>query len=166
MAVSVALKTAAAQHKAYRRRAIVEVPSRLDPIIVLRLKSPDMVGVSAAAKRLEVSRTTVYAWVEHKTLLAWKSTTRGLTIPAAQILGRGNVVRGLARVMRIIEDSELAWEFLTQEWPFSDRVACPLEKLMAGRIEDVVDAAPAFGANFTWRDLSNCPTVSRLSSSK
>ena len=149
MAVSVALETAAAQHEAYGHRAVVEVPSQLEPFIVHRPKSPDMIGVSAAANLLEVSRTTVYAWVEHKTLLAWKSTKRGLTIPAAQILGPGKVVPGLARVMGIIEDPELAWEFLTQEWPFSDRVARPLEELMAGRIEDVVAAAPGFGADFT-----------------
>ena len=149
MAVCVALETAAVQHEAYGQRAAVEVPSRLEPFIVRRPKSPDTIGVSAAAKRLEVSRTTVYAWVEHKTLLAWKSTKRGLMIPAAQILGPGKVVPGLARVMGIIEDAELAWEFLTQEWPFSDHVARPLEELMAGRIEDVVAAAPGFGADFT-----------------
>lgn len=149
MVVSVALETAAAQREAYGRKAVVKVPSRLEPFIVRRRKSPNMIGVSTAAKRLEVSRTTIYAWVEHKTLLAWKSTKRGLTIPAAQILGPGKVVPGLARVMGIIEDPELAWGFLTQEWPFADRVARPLEELMAGRIEDVVDAAPGFGADFT-----------------
>ena len=149
MAVSVALETAAAHHEEYGRRTVAEVPSLLQSFIVQRPKSPNTIGVSAAAKRLEVSRTTVYAWVGRKTLLAWKSTKRGLMIPAAQILGPGKVVPGLARVMSIIEDPELAWEFLTQKWPFSDHVACPLEELMAGRIEDVVDAAPGFGADFT-----------------
>ena len=149
MVVSVALETAAAQHEAYGHSSAVEVPGRLEPYIVHRTKSPNLIGVSAAARRLEVSRTTVYAWVKHKTLLAWKSTKRGLTIPAAQILGPGKVVPGLARVIGIIEDPELAWEFLTQEWPFPDRVACPLEELKAGRIEAVVNAAPGFGADFT-----------------
>lgn len=149
MAVSVALETAAAQHEAYGRSAAVEVPGRLEPFIVHRTTIADTIGVSAAAERLEVSRTTVYVWVKHKTLLAWKSTKRGLKIPAAQILGPGKVVPGLARVLGVIEDPELAWEFLTQEWPFSDRVARPLEELMAGRIEDVADAAPSFGADFT-----------------
>ena len=149
LAVAVALETAAAQHGAYLGNTFVEVPSRLEPFIVHRPKSPEMIGVSETAKRLEISRTTVYAWVEQKTLLAWRSTKCGLTIPAAQILGPGKVVPGLARIMRVIEDPELAWEFLTQEWPFSDRVARPLEELKAGRIKDVVNAVPGFGADFT-----------------
>lgn len=149
LAVAVALETAAAQHGAYPRKAFVKVPDRLQPFIVHRSTGADKLGVSATAKRLGISRTTVYAWVENKTLLAWRSTKRGLTIPAAQIVGPGKVVPGLARILRVIEDPELAWEFLTQEWPFSDRVALPLEELKAGRIEDVVNAAPGFGADFT-----------------
>ena len=149
MAVSVALETAAAQHEAYGNGPGTDMPSRLEPFIVRRPMSPDMIGVSEAAKRLEISRTTVYAWVEQGTLISWKSTKRGLTIPAMQILGPGKVVPGLATVLEIIEDPELAWQFLTQEWPFSDRVARPLEELIAGRIEDVVDVAPGFGTVFT-----------------
>ena len=40
MAVSVALETAAAQREAYGRRAVVTVPSRLEPFIIRRRKSP------------------------------------------------------------------------------------------------------------------------------
>ena len=108
-----------------------------------------MLGVTGAAARLQVSRTTVYGWVERRTLLAWKSTRRGLTIPADQILGPGKVVDGLAGVLDVIEDPELAWAFLTQEWPFDDEAAVPLEMLKAGRIQEVIDAAPGFGVAFS-----------------
>ena len=84
-----------------------------------------------------------------RTLLAWKSTRRGLTIPAEQILGPGKVVDGLAGVLNVIEDPELAWAFLTQEWPFDEEAAFPLEMLKAGRIQEVIDAAPGFGAAFS-----------------
>lgn len=94
-------------------------------------------------------RTTVYDWVQRGTLLAWKSTRRGLNIPAAQILGPGAVVAGLADVVGVIEDPELAWSFLTQEWPFEDAMAKPLDLLKSGRVAEVLSAAPGFGETFT-----------------
>ena len=148
LAVAVALEAAAAQREAEARGARVGVPEKLRPFIVQRA-GEDIVGVSEAAARLEVSRTTVYQWVEKNTLLGWRSTKRGLSIPAAQILGPGRVVPGLADVVDVVGDPELAWEFLIQKWPFEDEVAAPLELLMAGRVEDVLDAAPGFGATFT-----------------
>lgn len=101
------------------------------------------------AERLEISRTTVYDWVEKKILLGWKSTKRGLTIPAQQSFGPGKVVPGIARVVDIIGDPELAWAFLSQEWPFADKVARPLDKLKADDVEEVVSAAPSFGTAVT-----------------
>ncbi len=149
LAVTVALEAAAAQSEVRGGDASTGIPERLAPFVVRRSKGADAIGVSEAAARLAVSRTTVYDWVVKGTLLAWKSTKRGLTIPAAQILGPGKVVPGIAMVLDVIEDPELAWAFLTQEWPFADETACPLEKLTVGRIEEVMDAAPAFGATFT-----------------
>ena len=130
------------------RTARVDVPEKLRPFIVQRA-GEDIVGVSEAAVRLEVSRTTVYDWVDRGTLLAWRSTKRGLSIPAAQILGPGRVVPGLAGVADVVGGPELAWEFLTQEWPFEDAAVAPLELLKAGRVDEVLDAAPGFGATFT-----------------
>ena len=149
MAVTVALETAAAQREAEDAGSAAGVPERLRPFVVPRTGGDGILGVSAAAGRLEVSRTTVYEWVERKTLLAWRSTKRGLNIPAAQILGPGRVVAGIADVIDAIEDPELAWEFLCQEWPFEDAVAAPLDLLKAGRLDEVLDAAPGFGATFT-----------------
>ena len=149
LAVVVALETAAAQCGAEDGGDVVDVPEELRSFIVRRGGGEDILGVSEAAERLKVSRTTVYDWVEKKTLIAWKSTKRGLSIPAAQILGPGRVVSGLAEVVDVIGDPELAWSFLTQEWPFEDTASTPLELLNAGRVEEVVDAAPGFGATFS-----------------
>ena len=149
LAVAVALETAAAQCEAEEGSAVVDVPKRLRPFVVRRSGGEDILGVSEAAVRLDVSRTTVYDWVDRRTLLAWRSTKRGLNIPAAQILGPGRVVSGLADVVDVVGDPELAWAFLTQEWPFENTTATPLELLNAGRIDEVLDAAPGFGATFT-----------------
>ena len=149
LVVSVALETAAAQCEVLDSDPSVAVPAQLEPFIVRRSKGQGLIGVSEAAERLEVSRTTVYDWAAKGTLLAWKSTKRGLSIPAAQILGPGKVVPGLARVLDCIGDPELAWAFLTQEWPFADETARPLDKLLAGRVDDVMNAAPGFGTTFT-----------------
>ena len=149
LAVAVALETAAAQSEVRGDDPSAPVPAQLEPFIVRRSKGQGLIGVSEAAERLEVSRTTVYDWAARGTLLAWKSTKRGLSIPAAQILGPGKVVLGLARVLDCIGDPELAWAFLTEEWPFADETARPLDKLLAGCIQDVMDAAPGFGTTFT-----------------
>lgn len=148
LAVAVALEAAAAQCEAEERGPHADVPEGLRPFIVRRSGS-DILGVSEAAARLDVSRTTVYDWVDRRTLLAWRSTKRGLSIPAAQILGPGQVVAGLADVVGVIGDPELAWEFLIQEWPFEDEAMAPLERLKAGRVDDVLGAALGFGATFT-----------------
>ena len=147
LAVAVALETAAAQREA--DDGGIDVPKRLQTFIVRRTDGEDTIGASEAAARLGVSRTTVYDWVQRGTLLAWKSTRRGLNIPAAQILGPGAVVAGLADVVGVIEDPELAWSFLTQEWPFEDAVAKPLDLLKSGRVAEVLNAAPGFGDTFT-----------------
>ncbi len=146
--VIAALEAAAVQSEMRGSGASATVPERLEPFIVRRPKGADMIGVSEAAARLEVSRTTVYDWVARGILLAWKSTKRGLTIPAVQILGPGKVVPDLAKVVESIGDPELTWTFLAQEWPFADEAARPLDKLAAGRVEEVVAAAPGFGAAF------------------
>ena len=149
LAVAVALEAAAAQSEAEDRDAAGEVPEGLRPFVLRRGGGEDIIGVSEAAARLGVSRTTVYDWAARGTLLAWKSTRRGLSIPAAQILGPGNVVAGLAEVVKAVGDPELAWAFLTREWPFADAAAPPLELLKADRVGEVLDAAPGFGATFT-----------------
>ena len=147
LAVAAALEAVAAQCETEDADAGAQVPERLRPFLVRR-GGEDILGVSEAAKRLEVSRTTIYDWVDRKTLVAWRSTKRGLSIPAAQILGAGKVVTGLADVVEAIGDPELAWAFLSQEWPFDDTVTAPLTLLKAGRLDDVLGAAAGFGTSF------------------
>ena len=147
LAIAVALETAAAQRET-EASSTAGVPEKLRPFVVRRYQGDEIIGVSEAAARLRVSRTTVYDWVKKKVLVAWQSTKRGLSIPAAQILGPGRVVPGLADVVDSVGDPELAWAFLTQEWPFEDTAMPPLELLKVGRTEEVVGAAHGFGASF------------------
>ncbi len=148
MAVAVALETAAAQAEAGAGRLREEVSEQLRPFVASR-GSGAILGASEAAARLGVSRTTVYDWVDRNTLIAWRSTKRGLNIPAEQIAGPGRVVPGLAEVVGVVGDAELAWAFLSQEWPFDETTARPLERLNAGRLDEVLAAAAGFGATFT-----------------
>ncbi len=147
MAVAVALETAAAQAEAGAGRPGEEVPEQLRPFVASRA-GERILGATEAAARLGVSRTTVYDWADRNTLIAWRSTKRGLNIPAEQIVGPGRVVPGLADVVEVVGDPELAWAFLSQEWPFAETTARPLERLNAGRLDEVLSAAAGFGATF------------------
>ena len=147
MAVAAALEAAAAQYGV--GSAATEVPEHLKPFVITRAHDAEMLGVSATAVRLQISRTTVYDWIEKKILMGWKSTKRGLTIPAEQILGPGKVAPGIEQLLEIIEDPELAWAFLSEEWPFENEVMRPIDKLKTGEVEEVMDAAPSFGTAIT-----------------
>ncbi|MDE0191893.1 MAG: helix-turn-helix domain-containing protein [Gammaproteobacteria bacterium] len=148
VAVAVALETAAAQSQAVQRRSTEEVPARLRRFVVDRA-GEDLIGVTEAASRLGVSRTTVYDWAARNTLIAWRSTKRRLNIPAGQIVGPGRVAGGLAEVVEVVGEPELAWAFLSQEWPFEDGVGRPIERLQSGGLDEVLSAAAGFGATFT-----------------
>ena len=95
-----------------RTRSTEDVPPRLRPFVVDRA-GEDLIGVTEAASRLGVSRTTVYDWVARNTLIAWRSTQRRLNIPSAQIVGSGRVTDGLAEVVQVVGAPELAWTFLS-----------------------------------------------------
>ena len=148
MAVAVALETAAAQSEAERGSLPEGVPEQLRRFVVNR-DGEDVLSVTEAASRLGVSRTTVYDWAARNTLIAWRSTKRGLNIPSGQIVGPGRVAPGLAEVVEVVGDPELAWAFLSQEWPFEDTAGRPLERLNAGGLDEVLSAAAGFGATFT-----------------
>lgn len=148
MAVAVALETAAAQSEAEAGDSGEAVPEQLREFVVDRA-ADGILGVTEAAEKLGISRTTVYDWASKNMLIAWRSTKRKLNIPAAQILGPGGVLPGMAEVVDVVGDPELAWTFLTQEWPFEETVERPLDRLRAGRIEEVLSAAAGFGTSFT-----------------
>ena len=148
LAVAVALETAAAQSGATLKGPTEDVPAGLRQFVVDRPRE-DLIGVTEAASRLGVSRTTVYDWATRNTLIAWRSTKRQLNIPAGQIIGPGRVTDGLAQVVDVVGEPELAWAFLSQEWPFDDGVARPIERLQSGGLDEVLSAATGFGSTFT-----------------
>ena len=108
-----------------------------------------LLNVSEAAKQLEISRPTIYAWIADKRLLGWQATHRGPVIPAEQILGPRRLVAGLPQVLEVIPDPAVAWDFLRQESVFLDPPQRPIDALKAGRIAEVAAAARSHGTAFT-----------------
>jgi excisionase family DNA binding protein len=108
-----------------------------------------LLNVSEAAKQLEISRPTIYAWIADKRLLGWRATHRGPVIPAEQILGPRRVVAGLPQLLEIISDPAVAWDFLRQESVFLDPPQRPLDALKEGRIAEVTAAIQSYGTAFT-----------------
>ena len=123
-------------------------PERALPEALRRFAVPKtgrVLSISEAAEMLEVTRVTIYAWIEAKRLLAWRATRRGMLIPAEQILGPGEVVPGIDRVLAVISEPAVAWDFLRQELPDIDPNALqrPIDALKDGEIDAVVAAAHA-----------------------
>ena len=110
-----------------------------------------VLSISEAAEHLQVTRVTVYAWIEAKRLLAWRATRRGVLIPAEQILRPGEVVPGIAEVLAVIPDPESAWDFLDEESAYidSEQSQRPIDALRAGKTDAVVAAAHSFLEAFT-----------------
>jgi excisionase family DNA binding protein len=146
--VANALEAAAAE------AGLVVAPERVVPDALRRLviapKSDSsqarVLSISEAAESLEVTRVTVYAWIESKRLLAWRATRRGVLIPAEQIVGAGEVVPGIERVLAVIPDAEAAWDFLNEESAFVDPESSvrPIDALRQGKADAVVAAAHSF----------------------
>jgi excisionase family DNA binding protein len=110
-----------------------------------------VLSISEAAELLEVTRVTVYAWIESKRLLAWRATRRGVLIPSEQIMGAGEVVPGIVQVLAVIGEPEAAWDFLNEESAFLDPEGSmrPIDALRQGKVEAVVAAAHSFLEAFT-----------------
>src|ERR1022692_535144 len=135
------------------------VPERILPEALRRLVTPAradteagrVLSISEAAELLEVTRVTIYAWIEAKRLRAWRATRRGMLIPAEQIVGPGKVVPGMERVLDVISEPAAAWDFLTEESPFMDPngLQRPIDVLKAGELDAVVAAAHSFLEAFT-----------------
>lgn len=152
--VATALETAAALDASGVVAPTRSLPSALQRFITSTSADSAEAGVlsiSEAAERLEVTRVTVYAWIESRRLLAWRATRRGVLIPAEQILGPGAVAPGIDRVLAVIADSAAAWDFLTEESPYvnADALRRPIDALKAGHVDAVVAAAHSFLDAFT-----------------
>jgi excisionase family DNA binding protein len=154
--VATALEAAAALEAAEGARA---VPERALPEALRRMvtsahadtEAGRVLSISEAAELLEVTRVTIYSWIEAKRLLAWRATRRGMLIPAEQIVGPGKVVPGMERVLDVIPEPAAAWDFLAEESPFMDHngLQRPIDALKAGELDAVVAAAHSFLEAFT-----------------
>jgi excisionase family DNA binding protein len=128
------------------------VPEALRRLVVARSSDEGRVlSISEAAELLQVTRVTVYAWIEAKKLLAWRATRRGVLVPAEQILGVGEVVPGIADVLAVIGEPEAVWDFLSEESEFidSEKLVRPIDALREGKVDVVVTAAHSFLEAFT-----------------
>lgn len=110
----------------------------------------EMLDVTSAAERLNVSRPTIYEWLRKGRLIGWeRGSKQGWVIPAEQIVGPERIAEGVDAVIAEIDDAELAWDFLSNPWPFSGGGARPMDKLLKGgeAVQQVVDAAPGYLVN-------------------
>ena len=152
--VATALETAAALDATGVPAATRSLSPALQRLVTSARPSAEegrVLSVSEASELLEVTRVTVYAWIEAKRLLAWRATRRGVLIPAEQIVGPGEVVPGIERVLKVISEPAAAWDFLTEESPYVNAGALrrPIDALKAGEIDAVIAAAHSFLDAFT-----------------
>jgi excisionase family DNA binding protein len=149
LAVTAALEAVAAHFDSVRNES--RIPDSLRPFVddASAGVDDDLIGPEEAAGRLGVSRATVYNWIDSRRLLGWRLTRQGTLIPAEQILGRGEVVPGIDRVLEILPEPRIAWRFLKEESPFFDTPIRPIDALKAGKVDDVVMAARTSGEAFT-----------------
>ena len=151
LAVTAALEAAAAQFEALNR-VEPEIPVSLRPFVVepaTVIPLPGMIGADEAARRLAVSRATVYNWIEARRLIGWRLTRQGTYIPGEQIVGPGELVPGIEQVLQLIPDPRAAWRFLDEPSPHFDVPQRPIDVLKAGNVEEVMTAARASGEAFT-----------------
>ena len=148
VAVTAALEAVAAHFDSARNES--KIPDSLRPFVDDAVASDDeLIGPEEAARRLGVSRATVYNWIDSRRLLGWRLTRQGTLIPAEQILGAGEVVPGIDRLLEILPEPRSAWRFLKEESSFFDTPIRPIDALKAGKVDDVVIAARTSGDAFT-----------------
>jgi excisionase family DNA binding protein len=148
VAVTAALEAVAAHFDSMRDES--RIPEALRPFVADASGTDDeLIGADEAARRLNVSRATVYNWVDSRRLLGWRLTRQGTLIPAEQIVGPGELVPGIDRVLEILSEPRAAWRFLSEESPFFDTPQRPIDALKAGKVDDVVEAARTSGDAFT-----------------
>jgi excisionase family DNA binding protein len=151
LAVRAALEAAAAQFD-WLNRQETEVPDSLRPYVAEPSVGAPLVGVigaDEASRRLDVSRATVYNWIDARRLIGWRLTRQGIQIPAEQIVGPGELVLGIERVLQLIPEPRAAWRFLDEESQHFDTPQRPIDALKAGKIEEAITAARASGESFT-----------------
>jgi excisionase family DNA binding protein len=143
LAVTAALEAAANQFAAMNTIES-EIPASLRPFIIeaSRLASSDeLIGPEEAAQRLNVSRATIYNWIESRRLIGWRLTRQGTLIPAEQIVGSGELVAGIEQILQLIPEPRAAWRFLAEESQLFAKPQRPIDTLKAGKTNEVIAAA-------------------------
>jgi excisionase family DNA binding protein len=151
LAVTAALEAAAAQFESLTGTER-DIPDSLRPYLVQGSPTPpfnDVIDPDEAATRLSVSRATVYNWIEARRLIGWRLTRQGTLIPAEQIVGPGELVPGIDRVLQLIPEPRAAWRFLSEPSQHFDSPQRPIDALKTGKLEEVIAAARASGEAFT-----------------
>ena len=150
VAVTAALEAVAAHFDAVLDES--RIPESLRPFVEddsAGATIEELIGPEEAARRLGMSRATVYNWIDSMRLIGWRLTRQGTLIPAEQILGHGELVPGIDRVLEILPEPRIAWRFLKEESSFFDTPIRPIDALKAGKVDDVVMAARTSGEAFT-----------------
>ncbi len=150
LAIAAALEAAAAQFEALS--VAPQVPNPLHPFVVeaaTPIPPRGIIGADDAARRLGVSRATVYNWIDAGRLIGWRLTRQGTYIPGEQILGPGELIPGIEQVLQVISEPRTAWRFLDESSQHFDVPKRPIDVLKAGNLETVIVAARAWGESFT-----------------
>jgi len=129
----------------------LSLPAALQALVIKSPPDPTLLNLVQAAQQLGITRPTLNAWIDEGKVVAWELRPRVWVIPPEQILGPKKVVLGIERVLEIIPQHRLAWEFLTEEMANIDPVGLirPIDALKAGKIDAVVAAAQGWGVDFT-----------------
>lgn len=133
-----------------RTRPRLSLPAAMQALVIEAPPDPSLLNLVQTTERLDITRPTLNAWIDEGKVIAWELRPRVWVIPPEQILGARKVVPGIQRVLEVIPQHRLAWEFLTQEVANidPDRVIRPLDALKAGKIDAVVAAAQGWGVDF------------------
>ena len=91
----------------------------------------------------------IYNWIDARRLIGWRLTRQGTYIPGEQILGPGELVPGIERVLRLISEPRAAWRFLDEPSQHFDAPQRPIDAPKAGKLHEVIAAARASGETFT-----------------
>jgi hypothetical protein len=86
-----------------------------------------------------ISRSTLHDWHQRGAVIGLLRGTRKHVFPTAQFVD-GRPAPGIAEVMKIIKQPRAAWLWLCQPHPSGNGTA-PIERLKAGIVEEVVEAA-------------------------
>lgn len=96
-------------------------------------------GPSEIERDYGTKRSTLHDWQKRGAVIGLLKGERKHVFPLAQFVD-GRPVEGMSQITRIISNPRVAWLWLIRAHPSDDRLP-PLERLKAGRVDEVVAAA-------------------------